>query len=109
MKYFIAIDGEKQIVSLIYAGGKPIVNKLPYTNISKKKCVYYSEKELERIEFPEEVKFEQIDPNKFGGCKLIPKAEEEKEEKIEFYKKLYNVTNTIDYQIDLLNGEKDNK
>ena len=35
--------------------------------------------------------------------------EEEKEEKIEFYKKLYNATNTINYQIDLLNGEKDNK
>lgn len=95
MKYFIAIDKDKQIVSLIFAGDKPIVNKLSYTNISKKKCVYYSEKELERIEFPEEVKFEQIDPKKFGGCKLIPKAEEEKEQLIEFYKKLYNVKKDI--------------
>ena len=107
MKYFIAIDKDKQIVSLVYAGGEPIISKLNYTNISKKKCVYYSEKEIERIEFPEEVRFEEIDPKKFGGCKLIPKAEEEKEEKIEFYKKLYNTTNTIGYQNDLLNGEKD--
>lgn len=96
MKYFIAIDKDKQIVSLIFGGGKPIVIKLNYTNISKKKCVYYSERELARIEFAEEVTFEEIDPKKFGGCKLIPKAEEEKEELIEFYKKLYN-------------GKKDNK
>lgn len=95
MKYFIAIDKDKQIVSLIFAGDKPIVIKLSYTNISKKKCVYYSEKELERIEFPEEVRFEQIDQKKFGGCKLIPKAEEEKEQLIEFYKKLYNVKKDI--------------
>ena len=90
MDYFIAIDKDKQIISLIFVGRKPIVIKSAYTNINKRKCVYYSEAELKRIEFPEEVTFEKIDQNVYGGCKLIPKAEEENEEMKLFLNKLYN-------------------
>jgi hypothetical protein len=79
MKYFIALNEDKQILSLIYVGRKPIVIKTTLNYINKKKCVYYSEYELKRIEFPEQVILEEIDPKKYGGCKLIPKAEEQED------------------------------
>ena len=77
MKYFIALNEDKQILSLIYVGRKPIVIKTTLNYINKKKCVYYSEYELKRIEFPEQVILQEIDPKKYGGCKLIPKTEEQ--------------------------------
>jgi hypothetical protein len=110
MRYFIAINENKQILSLIFVGRKPSVIRSFYSNINKRKCVYYSEYELKRIEFPEKVTFEEIDPNIFGGCKLIPKAEEEEAQLLELQNKMFNKQiNSIDCQNDLLNGEKDNK
>jgi hypothetical protein len=104
MKYYIALNPEKRILSAIFVCGKQEFVELTLTELNKKRCVFYSELELQRISFPKGTKFEEIDAKKYGGCKYISKVEEEEEEKKKIVtKQEIPPTNSIGYQIKLNN------
>jgi len=101
MKYYIALNPENRILSAIFVCGKQEFIELTLTELNKKRCVFYSEKELQRINFPKGTKFEEINAKKYGGCKYISKVEEEEEEKKIIPKEEIILTNSILYQIEL--------
>jgi hypothetical protein len=104
MKYYIALNPENKILSAIFVCGKQEFVELTLSEINKKRCVFYSEKELQRIKFPPKTKFQQIDSKQYGGCKYISKLEEEEEaEKMKIVIKEILPTNSIEFQSKLKN------
>jgi hypothetical protein len=103
MKYFIAINPDNKILSAIFVSGKQEFIELSLNELNKKRCVFYSERELKRINFPKGTKLQEINAKKYGGCKYISKVEEEEEQKKILAKEEIPPTNSIEYQIKLNN------
>ena len=60
MKYYLALNPENKILSAIFVCGKQSFIELTLSEINKKRCVYYSERELKRIKFPEGTKMLEL-------------------------------------------------